>query len=268
MKLGCLLPILAVGLVSAGAHGLYVGLANRTPSAMSYREFLQKKPSSGWIEVTDARLDLLSTIQQSNRFTGTIKKAYIPVGSGAEGEQVGDGKIHLLLLTKDAAILKTLKDLETATGGGGGLLGRLKRRVEANKRKRDGANEKPAGDPALENALRFVVENGDQILIERPVRGLIQSGLDSMSQGDRRKIQAANPDIAPDFVVLEDGAEPQLAASVFMVIAGLGLAGLLLFRLRRAKPSTPPASSSPGALSATAGPESAKDVEFWASDTG
>jgi hypothetical protein len=158
--------------------------------------------------------------------------------------------------------------LQTATGGGGGVLGRLKRRVEANKKKRKGANEKPSGDPALENALRFMVENRDQILINRPVRGLIQSGLDSMSHGDRRKIQAAEPDIAPDFVVLEDGAKPQLAASVFMVIAGLGLAGLLLFRLRRAKPSTPPASSSPRELSATAGPESAKDAEFWASNMG
>ena len=226
MKLGCFLLILTIGLIAFGAQGLYVGLTNRTPTAMTYQEFVQKKPSSGWIEVSDARLDLLSTIHESNRFTGTIKKVYIPVGSSAAGEAAGDGKIHLLLLTKDEAILKTLKDLETATGGGGGLLGRLNRRVKANQ-KRDAATEKPAGDAGLENALRFMVENRDKVVINRPVRGLIQFGLDSMSR-DRHKIQAPDPDIAPDFAVLEDGTQPEVAVSAFMVIAGLGLAGLLL----------------------------------------
>ena len=230
MKLGCFLPILAVGLVAVGSQGLYVGLTNRTPMAMTYEEFLRKRPSSGWIEISDARLDLLSAIHQSSRLTGAIKSVYIPVGSSAAGEGEGGGggddRIHLLLLTKDEAILKTLKDLEATTGGGGGLIGRLKRRVEAN-RKREVGTEAPAGDAGLENALRFLVENRDKVLISRPVRGLLQFGLDSNSR-DRRKIQALDPKIAPDFAVLEDGRRPQVAASAFMVIFGLGLAGVLL----------------------------------------
>jgi hypothetical protein len=243
MRLGCFLPILAIGLIAVGAQGLYVGLANRTPIAMTYQEFLQKKPSSGWIEISDARLNLLSAIHESSRFTGTIKRVYIPVGSSAAGEGGGEDKIHLLLLTEDKAILKTLKDLQAATGGGGGLIGRLKRRVEA-KQKRDAGAEGPAGDAGFENALRFMVENRDKVLINRPVRGLLQFGLDSNSR-DRRKIQALDPQIAPNFAVLEDGAQPQIAASVFMIVAGLGLAGFLLFRARSAGPSIPPAAGSP-----------------------
>src|SRR4051812_3645046 len=139
MRLGCLLPILAIGFVVAGAQGLYVGLTNRTPTVMTYEEFLQKKPSSGWIEISDARLNLLWAIHESNRFTGTIKKVYVPVESSTAGEGGGNDKIHLLLVTKDEAILKTMKDLETATGGGGGLIARLKRRIEAKQKGETGA---------------------------------------------------------------------------------------------------------------------------------
>jgi hypothetical protein len=270
MKLGCILPILAIGLVAVGAQGLYVGLTNRKPSAMTYQEFLEKKPSSGWLEISDARLNLLSAIHESNRFTGTIKKVYIPVGSSAAGERAGegagDGKVHLLLLTKDEAILQTLKGLEAATGGGGGLIGRLKNRVEANK-KGEAGPQTVAADPAVEKALRFMVENRDKVMISRPVRGLIQSGLDSMSHGDRRKIQSMDPNIAEDFAVLEDGAQPQVAASFAMIIAGLALAGLLLFWSRRTKQSTPAAPGSSAERSPPAAPKSPKDPEFWASDT-
>ena len=152
MKLGCILPIVAIGFVAVGAEGLYVGLTNRTPTTMTYHEFLQKKPSSGWIEISDARLNLLSAIHETNRFTGTIKKVYIPVSSSAEVEGGSDEKIHLLLLTKDEAILNTLKGLEAATGGGGGLIGRLERRVDADRKGTD-ATEKPAGDAGFENAF-------------------------------------------------------------------------------------------------------------------
>ncbi|HEV3313093.1 MAG TPA: hypothetical protein VG815_21495 [Chloroflexota bacterium] len=254
MKLGCLLPILAIGLVGVGGQGLYVGLTNRTPTVMSYQEFLQKKPSSGWIEISDARLDLLTAIHESNRFTGTIKRVYIPIRPAATDSGEGEGPIHLLLLTKDEAILNTLKDLEAVTGGGGGLIGRLKRQVEANKKGAAGTEPEPK-DSGLENAIRFMIENQDKVRIDRPVRGLLQFGLDSKSR-DRRKIQGLNPDIAPDFAVLEDGAQPELATSAFMVIAGLGLAGLYVARLGRARSSTEPASGSPGESSPPAGPES------------
>jgi hypothetical protein len=244
MKLGCLLPILAIGLIAIGAQGLYVGVTNRTPTTMTYQEFLDKKPSSSWIEISDGRLNLLSAIHESNRFTGTIKKVYIPVGSSTAGVGVGDGRIHLLLLTKDDAILNTLKGLEAASGGGGGMMGRLKRRVEVNQKRKDGSAA-PAADAGIEDALRFMTENRDKVVIDRPIRGLLQFGLDSNSR-DRRKIQALDADIAPDFVVLEDGEEPAIGFSAFMLVAGLGLGGLLLARARKAGPSAPPVAGSPG----------------------
>jgi hypothetical protein len=253
MKLGCLLPILAIGLIAIGAQGLFVGLTNRTPQVMTYQEFLQKKPSSGWIEISDAQLDLLSAIHESNRFTGTIKTVYVPIHSSTAGEGAGDDTIHLLLLTKDEAILKTLKDLQAATGGGGGLIKRLKRRVE-EKQKPDTATEKPKGDAGVESALRFMIENRDRVFITRPVRGLLQFGLDSRSR-DRRKIRALNADIAPEFAVLEDGAEPQLAMSLFMVAGGLGLSAFLLARFLRAKPPNPAAPGSQDDSSPPSGPE-------------
>jgi len=139
---------------------------------MTYQEFLQKKPSRGWIEISDTRLNLLSAIHESNRFTGTIKKVYI-----------------------------------------------------------------------------------DKVVINRPVRGLLQFGVNTVS-GDRGKIQALDPNIAPDFAVLEDGAEPHVGVSAFTVMVGVGLAGLLLARARRTRPSTLPAPGSPGESSPPAGPQS------------
>jgi hypothetical protein len=240
MRLGCFLTILAIGLAALGAQGLYVGLTNRTPTVMTYHEFLQKMPSSGWIEISDARMNLLSAIHESNRITGNIKKVYVPVESQAQDEAAGgrDDKIHLLLLTQDEAILKTVKDLEAATGGGGGVVGRLKRRLDAN-RKGTPETEPVAKDAGLVNAFRFMAQNPDAILINRPVRGLLQFGLDSNSR-DRRKIQALSADIAPDFAVLEDGTQPQFVSSALMFIAGLGLAGLLVARVRSAEPGAQP----------------------------
>ena len=252
MRLGCFLPLLAVGLIAMGAQGVYVGVTNRRPNVMTYQEFLQKKPSSGWIEISDARLNLLSAISQSNRFTGTIKQVYIPVESSTEGEGGGDGPIHLLLSTKDEAILQTMKDLQAVTGGGG-LFGKLERRVEANAKRAANAKAQtkmpePAADAGIQNTMRFMAQNAEKLVITRPVRGLIQFGLDS-DHGDRTRIKALDPKIAPDFAVLDDGAQPQFAGSVLMVIAGLGLALLLIGRAAaKAGSSTPPAGPNSPAL--------------------
>jgi hypothetical protein len=252
MRLGCFLWLLSVGLIVMGAQGLYVGLTNRTLRTMTYQQFLQEKPSSGWIEISDARLNLLAAISQSNRLTGTIKQVYLPVSASAEGGNEGDDKIHLLLLTKDKDILQTMKDFEAATGGGGGLAARLKRRVEANRKKKDGAE--PASEEAgLGDALRFLAQNRDKVLLDRPVRGLLQFGLDSSSR-ERRKIQALDPDIAPDFAVLEDGAEPQVAGSAFMLVAGLGLGVVLLGRAGRSGSSGQSAVESAGGPAPPEGP--------------
>jgi hypothetical protein len=228
MRFGCVLWFVALALIVGGVQGLYVGLANRTVQAMAYREFLQKKPSSGWIEITDARLNLLGAIGQSNRFTGTVKQLYIPVGSSAEGEGGGDDeKIQLLLLTRDNDILATVKDFQEATGGGGGLAGKIKRRVQAERdRQKGGVASTPKKDDEAE-ALRFVLQNRDRFLIDRPVRGLLQFGLDSRAR-DRDRIQRLDPDIAPDFAVMEDGSEPQVGLSAFLLVCGLGLGALLL----------------------------------------
>jgi hypothetical protein len=246
MKLGCILPILAIGLVAVGGQGLYVGLTNRTPMIMTYQEFLQKKPSTGWIEISDARLNVLAAIHQSNRFTGSIKQAYVPVMSKSAPEDEGqtDSKVHLLLLTTDETILKSVKDVQAATGDGGGLAARLQQRLDA-KKKGAAKAEVPEKDAALENMARFMVENRDRLIIDRPVRGLLQFGLDSRSR-DRRKIQSLDPDIAEDFAVLEDGAQPQLGSSIFMILAGLGLAALLFGRAGKSTSSTPPTATTPG----------------------
>jgi hypothetical protein len=254
-----------IGLIAVGAQGLYIGVTNSRPSVMTYQEFLQKKPSSGWIEVSDARLNLLSAISQSNRFTGTISRVYIPVDSSAAGENRDDGLIHLLLSTKDKEILQTMKDLGAVTGGDGGLIGKLKWRFEANaKREADAKAETetraPAVDASVENAMHFMAQNVDKLVITRPVRGLIQFGLDS-DHRDRTKIKALDPKIALDFAVLEDGEQPEIGGSVFAVVAGLGLAILLIARAAaKARSSTPPATGPPGESAPPAGPDSAAPV--------
>jgi hypothetical protein len=49
------------------------------------QEFLEKTPLSGWLEIPDSRLNLLSAIHQSNRIAGTTTKVYIPVTSSSAG---------------------------------------------------------------------------------------------------------------------------------------------------------------------------------------
>ena len=75
--------------------------------------------------------------------------------------------------------------------------------------------------------MLFMAQNLDRLVITRPVRGLIQFGLDS-NHGDRQRIQAQDPKIARDFAVLEERTQPRFLGSLFMVIAGLGLTLLLI----------------------------------------
>ncbi len=191
---------------------------------------------------------------------GCFLQVYIPVESTSADEGRGDGLIHVLLNTKDEAILKTVKELRAVTGGGGGWFGELKRLVEAGKKregeaKQETKNPAPAADAGFEKAMLFMGENLDKLVINRPVRGLIQFGLDS-NHGDRQRIQSQDSKIARDFAVLEDGAQPQFLGSLFMVIAGLGLT-LLLIAGAAAKTgsSIPHAPGSPGASAPPAGPE-------------
>ena len=156
MRLGCFLTLLAIGLIVMGTQGVYVGVTNRTPSLMTYQEFVQKKPSSGWIEISDARLNVLSAIGESNRFTGTIKQVYIPIDSSAANQSGETAFVHLLLSTKDETILQTVKDLRAVTGGGGGWFGELKRRVEANKKREAEAKQETKNPaPPRKRALRM-----------------------------------------------------------------------------------------------------------------
>jgi hypothetical protein len=56
-----------------------------------------------------------------------------------------------------------------------------------------------------------VIDNQDQVIISRLVRGLIQFGIDS-NDGDRRRIHALDPKIAPEFDVPEDGKRSEVAS--------------------------------------------------------
>src|SRR4051794_34636932 len=114
MRGGCLLIVLALALLIGGGQGLFVGLTNPSPTALTYDEFIARRPSRGWYTVTGCRLNLLDAISRSGRLSGRVSEVYVPVTRAGGGE----GPIRLVALCKDPAILDTVNDLSRATGGG------------------------------------------------------------------------------------------------------------------------------------------------------
>jgi len=226
MRLGCFLFMLAIGLVVGGAQGLIVGLTNLRPTVVTIEEFSKARPGRGWYEMRGGQLDLTEAITESNRITGKITSAYVPVVPTSE--EASDGKVHLLLLTKDESVLKTLTDFQKAAGAGGGLAGAVRRSKERREKKGQG----DADQENVAGALTFLLQNCDTLILDRTVSGTIQFGIDAKSK-DRRKLAAIDQDLAKDFAIMEDGKRPDLLFSVVCLVAGPGLSAFLAPRIAR-----------------------------------
>src|SRR3954468_19727115 len=76
MRLGCIPPLLAIGLLVGGGQGVYTWLSNREPKVMDIDEYLAKMPSDKWVRITGGTTDFADATFLSNRFSGQVTEVY------------------------------------------------------------------------------------------------------------------------------------------------------------------------------------------------
>jgi hypothetical protein len=209
------LPILTIGLLWGGGQGVYVAATNRQPTVVSYEQYVATKPRASWLELTDCVLSLTDASVRSSRFEKRAQEAFIPVHPAGDFQ----GKVHVVVATEDKATLDLIDRLNAA--------------------------------PDQAAALKLLGENAGQMFQKRSVRGLVRFGID-MQDKDRRKLSSLDANLAEDFIVIDEGKQPELATRLAMLIGGLLLAAFLIRRMLQ--PSEGPSLIPPAAPGGTAPP--------------
>ncbi len=194
MRLGCLGIAIAALLIWAGGQGTYEAMTNRRPTEMTCGDVAQAAPHTSWLRLTGCVADVTDSVYRERG--GEVKELFIPLRPAGPK----DAKpVHVLLSTKDPQLLALAQEMVAV----------------------DKAN-KPS------ETLLFVVKNRDRLRVQRPIEGMVRSGIDkddkvqSQIQGLRQK------DLAADFVVLDDGREPRLGVSLAMLLGGVAILGSMV----------------------------------------
>jgi len=203
ISLGCLGYFIVIALLWGGCQGVYTALKNRQPLEITVSDYVAKKPNAEWVTLKDAQLNLLEAAHKER--LGKISEIFIPVRPRGEST---DGPVHILLSTKDDAIVAALEDLNKSSG-------------------------------TMKEALNAASRHADKLFMQKDVSGLIRFGIDSDDK-TRAKLAKLDMKLAPDFVIMNDGAAPSLFGSMSMLGIGLVIGFFMLRKAGKSEPAAPP----------------------------
>ena len=188
ISLGLLGYIAITGLLIIGGQGVYVALKNHEPLEITVADYAAKKTNAEWMTLKDSQVSLAEAAYKLEK--GRISEVFIPVRALGESS---DSPAHILLSTEDPAVVATLKEL-SATG---------RKKFEAGSR------------------------NAGKLLIEKEITGLVRYGF-FYDLFVRSRLAKLNLKLAEDFVILNDGAAPDLFINLCLLGAGLLIGFLML----------------------------------------
>jgi hypothetical protein len=203
ISLGCLGYLIVIALLWGGCQGVYTALKNRQPLEITVSDYVAKKPNAEWVTLKDAQLNLLEAAHKER--LGKISEIFIPVRPRGEST---DGPVHILLSTKDDAIVAALEDLNKSSG-------------------------------TMKEALNAASRHADKLFMQNDVSGLIRFGIDSDDK-TRAKLAKLDMKLAPDFVIMNDGAAPSLFGSMSMLGIGVVIGFFMLRKAGKSEPAAPP----------------------------
>jgi len=203
ISLGCLGYLIVIALLWGGGQGVYTALKNRQPLQITVSDYIAKKPNAEWVTLKDAQLNLLEAAHKER--LGKISEIFIPVRPKGEST---DGPVHILLSTKDDAIVAALEDLNKSSGN-------------------------------MKEALNAASRHADKLFMQKDVSGLIRFGIDSDDK-TRAKLAKLDMKLAPDFVIMNDGAAPSLFGSMSMLGIGVLVGFFKLRKAGKSEPAAPP----------------------------
>ena len=197
VRLYLVLSIAAAALFWIGGEKFYMAVTNLHPKELTYAEYVKQKPQDKWLVIKDCYLSLLDASFKRYKDSNTVTEAYVPV-RGTEEDK--DAKFNILVATKDPQTLDLLATM---------------RRADTD-----------------EAARKFVLDNLVKLFPHRDVRGLVRVGID-LKEEDRKKLAALDNNLAPDFIILDEGAAPGFLWPSLMLVGGVGILGFMAWRFTR-----------------------------------
>ena len=190
MRLGCLLPLISIGLLAGGGQGVYTAINNPKPLEIGIAELAQKKPTAKWLKIPDGVLDS-SNAKPARAFgEGAV---YVPlVGITQDSSAV---PIHVLVMTRDPALVGFIQEW----------------------RKFAKENEKT---PEAERA--FLLRNLERLRVRRQVEGVVLYGIEDGGKERRNRLDLFK-NLAQDAIVLREGEKPWIGTGIIMFLGGLVL---------------------------------------------
>ncbi len=174
----------AMGLLWLGCQGVYVALRNPDPLKITVAKYIAKKPDAEWMTLQEGQMSLLEAAYKAR--VGKISEIYIPVRPAGESL---DAPIHILLSTSDPAVVEALQNLSRSPGP-------VQKKIVAASRQ------------------------ADQLFMRQDITGLTRYGLffDFLMHA---RLAALRLNLAPDFIIVDDGAAPSLYFSLCQIGCGL-----------------------------------------------
>lgn len=216
--------LLLMGLIGAGtgAVELKENFATKTPTALTWPQFLEQKPKAGWFKVTGAQLDVPGGMWVEDIISGKMGNIYVPARAAGD-ESSDDAPIEVLVKVDNPKIAQMVKDLKQL--------------------------DKGTDEATDEAAINYALSHAEQLIIEKPLVGTIAEGFDTVDSHEESVIRSSGVALADDFVILQENAKPDIGGRVFLLLGGIGVSLLGLFYIFLKKPAppaaTPPASMTP-----------------------
>lgn len=192
--------IIALALLWKGGQGLYTSLTNLSPKEMTLAECEQSKPSAAWLTLKDCQLDLADCAAKKSS-SGVIEELYIPVHP--VNTQADNPPVYVLFATKDRTLMNALNGMNQI---------------------RD-----------EQQALTYVLQHHEEIFPKRTISGLVRFGIE-LDDKDKSKLQTMQMNLQRDFIIIDDGKQPEFIISALLFAGGL-LIGFLLLRSGSSKPA-------------------------------
>lgn len=203
---GCIMLIVMVALLWGGGQEIFTAIKNRKPVVMTCKDYAQNPPSAEWVTVTDARFDFVNAAFSQSKVGKDIKEVFIPLR--CQGESF-DSPIKILMASKKPETLQMM----------------------------DGLHQLLDGSKTSANQDTAITKLGEL----HSVSGLVRFGIRSDSKTLEQLGELHLP-LAANYVVINEGEEPN--AVVGLIMFGIGLL-LLGYNIKRAlkSPDLAPAPS-------------------------
>lgn len=209
MRCGCILVLLAIGLVIAGAQGMREAHAFSKPVDVACEEFLKSPRHEGWYRITGCTMDLSEAAYSEYSFKSSLPKTkdddksisevYLPIHSAtSEKKTVAKNDetpppTNLVVKTTDEAILNTVREMS---------------QLDENKNPKE--------------VEKWMLANLQKVFLRRDVMGMVLTGIND-ADGTRDELAKLHDSLAPGYVILEEGKKPSTSGSLGLIFGGLAL---------------------------------------------